>query len=574
LLYPVLVESLAWLVLGAVLAALAAWWLGRRHSAALGRCRRVLFGAPVAPPPAEPAARRFLRISFGVLWIVDGLLQAQPAMPVFFGREMLAPGIAASPPWLGDLIAPLARVWAWHPVTADAATVWLQVGLGVLFVVGGRGVLSRFTLSASIAWSLVVWVAGEFLGGMLWPGAGWLVGSPGAVLVYILAAVLLLAPWHWWDADRAASFARRSVGAWMVVGAALQALPWEGFWNSPGLAAPFADGASVVQPVLMRQPIAAMATAAASQPGVINAALVAALLVVGGGLFLSRSSTFVVAGVLLCLATWWLAQDFGVLGGNATDPNTALPLALLLACALPFWRTSSVDVPVERVSRSPSKRPALQEASTAGFAVLGLGALVVAPLFVTGLLLGPADSAALAADSGGGLVQLPLRPAPGFALVDQNGHDVSLGSLGGTLTLVTFLDPVCSDECPVIANQLATADRALGPLAKRVEIVAIDSNPVFHTVGDVAAFTRSHGLSDLPNWHFLAGSANDLQSVLSAYGIVVQVPTVGMIEHGEGIYFLDADGSERAYLGDGADVTLTGTYAAAVEDEIRRLLVP
>ena len=30
---------------------------------------------------AEPSARRFLRISLGILWIMDGLLQAQPKMP-------------------------------------------------------------------------------------------------------------------------------------------------------------------------------------------------------------------------------------------------------------------------------------------------------------------------------------------------------------------------------------------------------------------------------------------------------------------------------------------------------------
>ena len=45
-----------------------------------------------------------------------------------------------------------------------------------------------------------------------------------------------------------------------------------------------------------------------------------------------------VATLVLCGATWWLAQDFGVLGGLATDPNTALPLGLLIASALPGWR--------------------------------------------------------------------------------------------------------------------------------------------------------------------------------------------------------------------------------------------
>jgi hypothetical protein len=30
---------------------------------------------------AEPTGRRLLRIGFGLLWLLDGILQAQPAMP-------------------------------------------------------------------------------------------------------------------------------------------------------------------------------------------------------------------------------------------------------------------------------------------------------------------------------------------------------------------------------------------------------------------------------------------------------------------------------------------------------------
>jgi cytochrome oxidase Cu insertion factor (SCO1/SenC/PrrC family) len=149
---------------------------------------------------------------------------------------------------------------------------------------------------------------------------------------------------------------------------------------------------------------------------------------------------------------------------------------------------------------------------------------------------------------------------------------VSMSRLRGTLTLVTFLDPVCSDDCPIIANQIAAADRALGPLAGQVQIVAIDTNPIFRRVEDVEAFTRSHGLGDLPNWHFLVGQPGQLGDVLAAYNIVVQVPAVGMIAHGEGIYFVSPDGTTAAYLGDGANPELSQGYTRLIEQEIRRLL--
>ena len=37
---------------------------------------------PATGDLAEPRGRQVLRIGFGVLWILDGLLQAQPAMPL------------------------------------------------------------------------------------------------------------------------------------------------------------------------------------------------------------------------------------------------------------------------------------------------------------------------------------------------------------------------------------------------------------------------------------------------------------------------------------------------------------
>jgi len=146
------------------------------------------------------------------------------------------------------------------------------------------------------------------------------------------------------------------------------------------------------------------------------------------------------------------------------------------------------------------------------------------------------------------------------------------GDLTGKLVVLTFLDPVCTSDCPLIANQLAIADRELGSLAQQVEFVAIDTNPMFHFVSDVDAFTQSHGLGGFANWHFLCGAPDTVEGVLAAYGISVVVPAVGMIQHSEAMYFITADGRQAAYLDDGAGVQLTETYADQVRDEIRSLL--
>jgi cytochrome oxidase Cu insertion factor (SCO1/SenC/PrrC family) len=303
---------------------------------------------------------------------------------------------------------------------------------------------------------------------------------------------------------------------------------------------------------------------AGEHPVAVNATIVVLVAAAAVALWLSGRTAVVVAVLCLCAGTWWLAQDFGVLGGLATDPNTALPFGLLLAAGLPGWRRTAADVAVA----VPASRPALR----AGAVTLGLLLTLVVPAALAATLPGPADAAALAADSEGGLHTLPHRAAPGFSLTDQHSRPVSTAALRGKLVLVTFLDPVCSSDCPLIANQLAAADRRLGGLTDRVEIVAIDTNPLFTGVADVAAFTDSHGLGSLPNWHFVCGPADTVQDVLAAFGIAVDVPAVGMIEHSEGIYFIGPDGRELAYLSDGAGEQLTTAYAQRIQDEIGSLL--
>lgn len=575
------------LVAGLLTGGAVCWWQRRSASpdgtSSEGAVRDLTWpdGAPHEPrfaagprPPdeIEPPARRFLRIGLGLLWLVDGLLQAQPAMPAGFVAHTLTPGLSSGPGWLADLVQPFAQAWAHHPVTADAVTVSIELGLGLLLLLGGRGLLARSALWASLAFSAVVWVGGELFGGLLAPGASWLTGAPGAIVVYALAAGLLLVRWDRWSSGGTGTLARRAGGVWILAAATLQALPWEGSWSGRGLSAAFETGAHNSQPAVFLVPVTVAGQLAQSHPVTANAVIVILLLVTGTGLVLSSAPGFVASGITICLATWWLAQDFGVMGGLATDPNTALPLALVLAAGWPGWQERPAPV---REHGPDTGRLALLKRNLpvrASLTAMGVGAVLLAPLLLTGTLLGPPDASAVEADSSGGITPVPRRPAPGFTLTDQNGSTVSMLRLRGTLTLVTFLDPVCSDDCPIIANQIAAADRALGQMAGRVQIVAIDTNPVFHRVEDVATFTRSHGLGDLPNWHFLAGAPGQLGDALSAYGIVAQVPAVGMISHGEAIYFVLPDGTTATYLGDGANAQLSQGYSTLIEQEIRRLL--
>ncbi|MCW2523896.1 MAG: hypothetical protein JWO63_2231 [Frankiales bacterium] len=555
-------SALLLLIVASIFTALSLWLRGGQPQAF-----QRLASSWVGSRPDEPHRHRMLRFGLGLFWLADGALQAQPRMPAGFVSEVLQPGIAGGPDWVASLVNPLATAWQRHPVTADSITVWLQIGIGLMILLTGwDGLLQRAALWLSIGWSLFIWVTGEFLGGLLQSGASWLTGAPGSVLVYALAAALLLRSRTAWERSVPIRTIRRAVGAILVLGAGLQAIPAEGNWSAGQLSEPFANALRVAQPSVLSRPIRSVGRLAAEHPTGFNAVLVALLLTVGVGLWVGRASVFVPLGVALCLLTWWLGQDFGVLGGLATDPNTGLPLALLLLCGAPVnvaaGSPQASDRTVGRVPRLPV---------TVGLASLGLTSLLLIPAILALSLLGPADAIAALAD-GGGVVALDDRSAPDFTLADQRGRPITLSAQHGKLVLLTFLDPVCSDECPIIANQLAAAIAALGPQAARTEIIAVDSNPVFHNVADVAAFTRSHGLDGLAEWHFVAGDAATLQRVLEEYDVTVSVPSVGMISHSEGIYFVSADGRRVAYLGDGADPKLNRSYSDLIAEEIRREL--
>jgi hypothetical protein len=83
---------------------------------------------------------------------------------------------------------------------------------------------------------------------------------------------------------------------------------------------------------------------------------------------------------------------------------------------------------------------------------------------------------------------------------------VSLLSLRGKVVLLTFLDPVCTTDCPIIAQELRAADSMLGAKAGSTELVAVVANPTYTSTAFTAAFTRQEGLSQVSNWLYLTGS--------------------------------------------------------------------
>jgi cytochrome oxidase Cu insertion factor (SCO1/SenC/PrrC family) len=140
-------------------------------------------------------------------------------------------------------------------------------------------------------------------------------------------------------------------------------------------------------------------------------------------------------------------------------------------------------------------------------------------------------------------------PASPFTLTDQNGRQVSLSSLAGRTVVLTFLDPVCVSDCPLIAQELRLTDQMLGSTAGRVELVAVVNNPLYNTTAFTNAFDRQEGLDQLPNWTFLTGSLDQLHAVWNDYGVQTQVSPAGaMIAHSDIVYIIDRTGHTREVI--------------------------
>jgi cytochrome oxidase Cu insertion factor (SCO1/SenC/PrrC family) len=142
------------------------------------------------------------------------------------------------------------------------------------------------------------------------------------------------------------------------------------------------------------------------------------------------------------------------------------------------------------------------------------------------------------------------RRAPDFGLRDASGAPFSLRDLRGRLVLVTFIDPVCRDLCPLEAQTLMTAVRGL-PSAQRPEIVAVSVNPWADQRSNFALDATHWHLG--PEWRWGVGTQAQLARVWRAYDIGWQASTktiagvtVHQIAHTEGSYLIDASGHERA----------------------------
>jgi cytochrome oxidase Cu insertion factor (SCO1/SenC/PrrC family) len=142
------------------------------------------------------------------------------------------------------------------------------------------------------------------------------------------------------------------------------------------------------------------------------------------------------------------------------------------------------------------------------------------------------------------------RRAPGFSLRDQDGGAVSIGTFRNRPVIVTFLDPLCRNLCPVEAKILGTVESSL-PASERPVILAVSVNQWGDGRTTLREDMQKWHVGE--NWHWVVGPAVELEKIWAAYKIaVVDAPktiqgvTVHNISHTEAAYLVDGRGYERA----------------------------
>jgi cytochrome oxidase Cu insertion factor (SCO1/SenC/PrrC family) len=576
-----------------VFAILAVAWVSAREWLRPARSAR--------PADPEPAWRQLLRIGFGVIWILDGLLQAQPSMAAGLPSQVIEPTAASSPAWVQHVVNWAGTSWSYHPIQAGASAVWVQLGIGVWLIAAPRGFWSRLAGLASVAWGLVVWVFGESFGGIFAPGLTWLFGAPGAALFYCAAGALIALPERSWRTPRLGRAILSVMGLFFAGMAVLQAWPGRGFWQGTlhghqgTLTAMVSSMAGTPQPSLFAGWVSSFASFTAAHGFAVNLFAVIALAAIGAGLlsaglpelglrapapWLIRGT--VVAMAVLCVADWVLIEDFGFFGGLGTDPNSMIPMALVVlagylalspapalapaaepaaAAAPPATAAEPAAAAEPATAAQPATRRPVWPAQPARLArafgaastrvVLAVWAVAIVLIGAAPMALAQANRSAdpiIAQAIDGSAAPLDFTAAP-FTLTDQNGRPVSLASLRGKVVLLTFLDPVCTSDCPQIAQEFKGADQVLGASARRVELVAIVANPLYHSLAYTRAFDIQERMTGVPNWLYLTGSLAQLEQAWKNYAVAAQIlPAGGMIAHSDIAYVIDASGHTRTEL--------------------------
>lgn len=531
---------------------------------ALALSRRILHFNLSPEGLSEPRARTYLRWSFGLIWLVDGILQFQVSMPLGLANNVVRPLETNTPSWLHALMNHGILLWNSHPINLAVGVAWLQVGIGLVLLVS-NGMTGRIVGLLSAFWAALVWLIGNGAGGIFVSGASFLFGWPGATVFYAMAGVWLFVKpetFHRWFS----LVTLRVIALIVAIGAVLQLLPSTEFWhggNTNALTVMTSYMTKIAQPHWLAWLSRSVGHLAGSIGGGFNIIVVLWLGACAGGLWFATTKGWrwpVWTLVVGCLFFWLTSEDTSLFGGLSTDFNSLLPLAVLAWCASPSWR----DAPT-RTRRLPRELTTSTGAVVATFAT---AMIVYSTALMATSSFASAETTLYQAQNGAATATSTV--APTFTLTDQFDKTYSLGEHPGSVTLLTFIDPRCWTDCPLLAAQLKMV-RAELPLSTKLDIVAVAADPYHEQLSDLRHFIAIHSLTHVEHFYYVTGKLASVRKVWAAYGIGVSMTkTDKMSIHSDYMFIINSNHLLKWVIPD--DPIASSSGQASAVSELRDLL--
>ena len=125
-----------------------------------------------------------IRIIFGVIWLIDGVLEWQPADFHNF-LQLVTAMSQGQPAPLGAVISAGQAVVAINPTVANGLLAAVETAVGLSLV---TNTLSRWALRLSVLLAALIWVFGQGFGMVFMAGATDIQSGP----LYVLVSLMLL----------------------------------------------------------------------------------------------------------------------------------------------------------------------------------------------------------------------------------------------------------------------------------------------------------------------------------------------------------------------------------------------
>ncbi|MHB1622956.1 MAG: hypothetical protein ACYCR9_07050, partial [Cuniculiplasma sp.] len=268
------------------------------------------------------------RLVLGILWIVDGILQFQPEMPYGFLLVVIFPSIQAIPFMNVEQFLMIGyNTWLLHPFQFDALSGALQVFIGSAFLLNNSQKGLRIISIISIGWDIIIWIFGEGFGGIPEVGVSLLTGFPGSALIYLFLALPYVSK-RFSDRSYLKNYMKYTLATILIIGAILQLIPGNTFWNSGQLSFDIymnisQQGENPYVYFLLNHAYPLFLF----RESYLN--IFMALLLITAAIFtFFNIRTGILISLLFIGLIWVLFQDMGIYILPATDPNTGLPLLM------------------------------------------------------------------------------------------------------------------------------------------------------------------------------------------------------------------------------------------------------